>query len=258
MLVFMHMGKSGFVERVKRFAIKKRLSPISVFVVHSVSDEYNPLLWWDCDWTSTEQFKQGILRLKKEYTFISLPEAYEKIKNDKFRFRKYAVLTADDGYRSILNVLPWLEEQKVPITLFVNTKYLDKKSWSAINEEQAKRANPEVDMLSEVCPELYLSLDELFGLTSPMVTVGMHGHEHLDATKQSGTEFRENVVRCKDVVSTHPRFIPYYAYTWGKHNEMTDEILMDMGLIPVLVNGASNFDNDSFVNRICIDGKHCN
>ena len=229
--------------------------PISVFVFHSVSDEYNPLLWWDCDWTSTKQFKQNVLLLKEKYSFISLPEAYERIKNDRFRFRKYAVLTADDGYRSILDVLPWLEEQKVPITLFVNTKYLDKKSWSAINEEQAKRVKPDVDMLREVCPDLYLSSEELLELKSSLVTVGMHGHEHLDATKQSEEEFRENVDKCKNTVSAHPRFIPYYAYTWGKHNELTDEILKEKGLIPVLVNGMSNFDDDSFINRISIDGK---
>ena len=253
LLIF--MGKMSLVDRVKRFVIRKRLRPISVFVFHSVSDEYNPLLWWDCDWTSTEQFKQNILRLKEECSFISLPEAYERIKNDRFRFRKYAVLTADDGYRSILDLLPWLEEQKVPITLFVNTMYLDKKSWSAINEEQAKRVKPDVDMLREVCPDLYLSLNELFGLKSSLVTVGMHGQEHLDATKQSGEEFRENVEKCKNTVSTHPSFIPYYAYTWGKHNELTDEILKEMALTPVLVNGMCNFDNDGFINRICIDGK---
>ena len=201
------MGNMSFVDMFKQFAKKRRLCPISVFVMHSVSDEYNPLLWWDCDWTTTDQFKMNVLRLKDQYTFISLPEAYEKIKNDRFRLRKYAVLTADDGYRSLLVVLPWLEEQMVPITLFVNTRYLDKKSWSAINEEQAKRVNPKVDIMDEVCPNLYFSMDELFELKSPWITVGMHGHEHLDATKQSAEEFRENVEKCKNIILNHPRYI---------------------------------------------------
>lgn len=246
--------RERIVNRIKRFFLKRRLQPISVFVFHSVSDEYDPLLWWRCDWTSTEQFKRNIIQLKKQYAFVSLPEACEKIANDRFRRRKYAVLTADDGYRSLLNVLPWLEEQKIPITIFVNSKYLDKQSWSIINEEQAKRAKPQVEMLSEVCPDLYLSREELFGLNSPLLSIGMHGYEHLDATKQSLEGFRENVERCKNMLCSHPRYVPYFAYTWGKHNTKTDKVLKEMELIPVLVNGTNNYNNANCIDRICIDG----
>jgi peptidoglycan/xylan/chitin deacetylase (PgdA/CDA1 family) len=249
------MGKLIFFNRVKQFAIKKRLCPVNVFVFHSVSNEYNPLLWWECDWTSIDWFKQNIIRLKKDFTFVSLSEAYDRIKNDRFRFHRFSVLTADDGYRSVLNVLPWLEEQKVPITLFVNTKYLDKKSWSVINEKQSKSVNHKVDMLNDVCPDLYMSKEELFGLDSPWITIGMHGHEHLDATKQSEEEFRENVERCRELLSTHPRYVPFFAYTWGRHNSLTDEVLREMDLVPVLANGMKNYDGTRSISRICIDGK---
>ena len=242
-----------FAKRISRFIKRRYLRPISVFVFHSVSDEYNPLLWWQCDWTQTEQFKRNILKLKEQYEFIFLSEAWDKLRQDRLRFRKYAVLTADDGYRSVLNVLPWLEEQKIPITIFVNTRYLDKHSWSVINEELARKTKPDVDMLVEVCPDLYLSKEELFKLDSPWVAIGMHGHEHVDATIQSEEEFCENVERCKDLVSSHPRYIPYYAYTWGHHNNVTDRILREKDLIPVLVNGMKNYDNAESVNRICID-----
>ena len=234
---------------------KAHLRPIYVFVFHSVSEVYNPLLWWQCDWTQTEQFKQNILKLKGKYTFISLSEAWKHLTEDRFRLRNYAVLTADDGYLSLLNVLPWLEEQKVPITLFVNTKYLDKRSWSAINEEQARRTKPNVDMLEEVCPNLYLSKEELFKLDSPWITIGMHGHEHLDALKQSEEEFRINVEKCEKELSSHPRFVPFYAYTWGHHSPLTDDILKRMGLVPVLVRRNKNYDNVGYIDRISIDGK---
>ena len=172
--------------KIQRRWAKIRLQPIRVFCIHHVSDGYNPLTMWKCDWTQTEQFKWNILRLKQQgYIFISLTEAHVKLKQDWLRCKKYAVLTVDDGYKSILNILPWLEEQHIPITLFINTKYLDKKSWSTVNEEQARRARPNVDMLTEVCPDLYISKEELFALTSPLIEIGSHGHEHVDATTQT-------------------------------------------------------------------------
>ena len=45
--------------------IKLRLQPIVVLCFHQVSDEYNPLTMWKCDWTKTKQFKQNVLELKK-------------------------------------------------------------------------------------------------------------------------------------------------------------------------------------------------
>ena len=234
--------------------MRLRLRPIPVFCFHQVSDYYNPLTMWECDWTQLDQFKRNILRLREKYVFISLQEAHDKIRHDVFRFKNYVVLTADDGYRSLFNVLPWLEEQKIPITLFVNTKYLDGQSWSTINEEQVKRTNNEVDILSEVCPDLYLSYEELFSLDSSWVSVGLYGHEHLDPLKQTEIEFWENIRACHAILARHPRFVPYYAYPWGRHSEVTDRIIKRMGLTPVLVSGEKNYNNPEYITRICIDG----
>ena len=254
-MIFYSVMCKNPINRIKRKWMKLRLRPIRVFCFHQVSDEYNPLMMWECDWTQTEQFKQNLLHLKSQYSFISFAEAYDKMQYDLFRFRKYAVLTADDGYKSILDILPWLEEQQIPITLFINTKYLDGKSWSAINEEQARRARPDVDMLHDVCPDLYLSREELFTLTSHLITIGMHGHEHLDATQQTESEFRQNVEQCRELLEQHPQYAPFFAYTWGHHNEATDRVLMQMNIVPVLINGNNNYNNAKYINRESIDGK---
>ena len=248
----------SIIAKIRRTWAKLRLQSIRVFCFHQVSDEYNPLTMWECDWTQIDQFKRNILRLKTEgEEFISLKEAYVKLLQDTFRTKKYAVLTSDDGYKSMLNILPWLEEQQIPITLFVNTKYLDGKSWSAINEEQARRAKPDVDMLTEVCPDLYLSREELLQVAAmPNVTIGMHGHEHLDATKQTISAFKENVEKCQTALKGVPHTIPFFAYTWGKHNAETDAVLNEKGLIPVLVQGSKNYCDTKFIDRIAIDGKN--
>lgn len=247
--------KGGVFQKLHRIWIRQRLKPISVFVFHHVSEVRNPLVSAKSDWTQTEQFKRNICQLQKEYSFISLEEAWRRLSHDRFRLRKFAVLTADDGYRSLLSILPWLEQQGVPITIFVNTKYLDKKSWGKVNEEVARKNKPDIDMLSEVCPDLFLSEEELFALDSPLVSVGMHGHEHLDAAKQSEDEFRKNVIECLNILSVHKRFVPFYAYTWGHHNTVTDRIIGEKNLVAVLVNGMKNDNNTDHINRFCIDGK---
>ena len=246
------------IAKIRRTWAKLCLQPIRVFCFHQVSDVYNPLTMWECDWTQIDQFKRNIMHLRANgVEFISLPEAHEKLKHDWLRCKKYAVLTSDDGYKSILNILFWLEEQKIPITLFINTKYLDGQSWSEINEEQAKRAKPDVDMLQDVCPNLYLSMEELEEIAiSPYVTIGMHGHEHLDATKQTIEDFRKNVQRCQEAIQNVPHVIPYFAYAWGKHNAETDAVLNKKGLIPVLVQGSKNYCDTKFIDRIAIDGKN--
>lgn len=242
-------------EKLNRYWIRLRWKPISVFLFHHVSEVRNPMISAKSDWTQTEQFKKNICQLKKEFSIISLEEAWWRLNHDRFRFRKFAVLTADDGYRSLLGILPWLEQQGVPLTIFVNTKYLDKKSWGEINEELARKNKPDIDMLSEVCPDLFLSKEELFALDSPLISVGLHGHEHLNATKQSADEFRDNLEKNKNILSAHKRFAPFYAYAWGRRNAKTDRIVREMGLVPVLVNGMRNDNNKGYINRICIDGK---
>ena len=249
------MSLGNLIKKICRRIRGVFVKPIRVFCFHQVSDEYDPLVSAVTDWTSSEQFKKNILKIKKKYNFITLEEAHKRLCEKRIRFKKYAVLTADDGYLSVLSIIPWLEEQRVPITLFVNTKYLDKKSWGEVNERVAKEHNPDVDMLSEVCPKLFLSKDQLFEMCSPFVTIGLHGHEHFDATKLPQADFRRNVEMCQNVLRLHPRYVPFYAYTWGNHNASTDKILYEMGLIPVIVSGSYNCMGGKVIDRICIDGK---
>ena len=83
-------------------------SPIRVFVFHQVSEQFDEQSMWACDWTEINQFKEHIRLLQNEYTFISLNETYCHLQNDWSCTNKFAVLTAEDGWGSILNVLPWL------------------------------------------------------------------------------------------------------------------------------------------------------
>lgn len=228
--------------RIVRKFNKIRCAPLDLYVFHAVSDNFDPERNFRMDWTSTEDFKQNILSLKERVTFISLPEAERRLEKDIFRRKRYAVLTCDDGYASLVNILPWLEEQRIPVTLFLNPRAMEPGYF-----RPDYPGHPE---------GLYLTAAQVMCLTSPLVTIGSHGYEHTDAVKMSPDEFEDSIRQCVDVLGLHPRFIPYHAYTWGSWNEASQKVLHKYGLMPVLTDGATNHvRNRNGLSRIPIDGK---
>lgn len=212
------------LQKLRREWIKLRLQPIRVFCLHHVCEHFDVESMYLCDWMELDEFKQNINSLRRRgYQFISLADAYNHLTKDLFRRKKYAVLTFDDGYQSLLEVLPWLEEQNIPATLFINGKYLDGASYRETPKEQ------------------YLTYDELFALNSPLIEIGHHGWEHTDATMMTKDELSESMLKNIEILSSHPRYIPFWAYTYGKHSNENDIILIQNDLIPVLIAGNKNY-----------------
>jgi peptidoglycan/xylan/chitin deacetylase (PgdA/CDA1 family) len=204
--------------------MKIRLQPIRVFCLHHVCEQFDPDAMYAFDWMALDEFKQKINVLRNDgYQFISLTAAYEHLKKDWFRCKKYAVLTFDDGYKSLKEILPWLEEQQIPCALFINGKYLDGKSYRETPEEQ------------------YLNYDELFTLTSPLIEIGHHGWEHTAADTMTYDELMESLFKNEKILSTHPRYIPFWAYTWGRHTIENDKVLLENLIIPVRIEGNKNY-----------------
>lgn len=187
---------------------------------------------YEDDWTEIESFKKKILSMRKDgVKFLSLKEAYSHIKKNYFRFNNYAVLTFDDGYATLLEILPWLEKENIPVVLFINGKYLDGKSY---------RENPS---------EKYLTYELLFQINSSSVEIGSHGWEHMDATKMTDQEFAMSIKKNVEILSQHPCYIPYHAYAWGRHSAISDKILDDMRIIPVMMDGMKNYDDKRVIHR---------
>ena len=213
-----------FLQKLQRKWMKLRLNPIRVFCLHHVCKQFDADAMHACDWMALDEFKQKIIALRnKGYQFISLTEAYDHLQKDWFRRQKYAVLTFDDGYKSLKEVLPWLEEQQIPVTLFINGKYLDGKSYRESPKEQ------------------YLTYDELFNLTSPLIERGHHGWEHIAASEMSEQELIDSLEKNIAVLSTHSRYIPFWAYTYGMYNQNSDITLSNNAMVLVKVVGDKNY-----------------
>lgn len=225
------------LSRINRRAMHFRLHPIRVFLFHQVGEVWDPSICNACDWTHIDQFKKNIIELKKRYSFISLSQAMIHCSSDFLRLKRFAVLTSDDGAASLKTVLPWLKEQGVPICLFINGKYLDGVSFRDKPTEQ------------------YLNERELFSLLYDGIEVAHHGWEHSDITGMDWQQFVESVEKNTLLLKKHPRYIPFWAYTWGRHTDELDSYLRSLGIKPVLIDGMKNYCDEGVVHRELLDGK---
>lgn len=226
---------SDVLNKLKRRWMKLRLQPIQVYCQHHVCTTFEADSMIACDWTDIAEFKTKIQAMRKEgVEFISLTEAYRHICEDLVRCKKYAVITFDDGYASLKEILPWLEEQHIPATLFINGKYLDGKSY---------RKN---------LKERYLKKEELWALTSPLIEIGSHGWEHVEATGMTLEDFKASEEKNAAILSKHPRYVPFYAYTYGKHSAEEDVYLLSIGKVPVLIDGVDNYNDTLNIHRILL------
>lgn len=223
---------TSLLKKVRNRWKKIRLQPICVYCLHHVCKHFDAAAMNVGDWMALDEFKQKINDLRsKGYQFISLTAAYEHLKKDRFRREKYAVLTFDDGYRSLQEILPWLEEQQIPATLFINGKYLDGKSYR-------NNAN-----------EKYLMYDELFSLSSHFIRIGSHGYEHADASKMSEEDFQKHINMNIKLLQKHPNYVPFHAYTWGRCTKETNDILKNLCVTPVYVDGMKNYNEPNCIHR---------
>lgn len=223
----------GFGVKLRKRWTHLWIKPVRVFCFHQVSDVFDSDTMKECDWMQTEAFKKKILAFKQQYTFVSLEEAYSHIANDRCRMKRYAALTADDGWASLKSILPWLEEQQVPVTLFLNPFYMDGLHFREIETE---RYLLESDIRS-IC-----------GILSG-VSVGMHGWKHVAVSKQNECEFRKNVEMSIQALKDCKSFVPFFAYPWGSRNGMNDRVLKEFNVVPVLMDRMSNYNDASAIHR---------
>ena len=223
--------------KVHRQWLKFWFRPVRVFCFHQVSDAFDPDTMWEGDWTQTDVFKSKISELKKIYTFVSLTEAFRHIADDKLRMKKYAALTADDGWASIKNILPWLAEQGIPVTLFLNPLYLDGKHFQSRSTEK------------------FLTREEVATLVrryKPFITIASHGWSHTSCLEMSDEEFMESVNKAEKDLAEMEGKLPFYAFTFGHSRYSQIRYLQSKSLVPVLVADEMNY-HSTCVFRECID-----
>ncbi|MCQ2383843.1 MAG: polysaccharide deacetylase family protein [Paludibacteraceae bacterium] len=228
--------------KIKRKWAKLRLAPIRVFCLHHVCEHFDAESMFKGDWMLLDEFKQKVLAMQQSgIEFISLSNAHRIISKQQsaisIRLKRYAVLTFDDGYASLKEVLPWLHKQQIPGTLFINGKYLDGVSY---------RENPN---------EIYLTKQDLEKIAQeyPLITIGHHGWEHTDAWKMDEEDSIDTVERNVAALSCFPNNVPFWAFTWGHYGKFIHRELRKRNIIPVYVDSAANYNDVCCIHRELLD-----
>ena len=213
--------------------IKIRWHPIHVFCLHHVCAEFDAESMHESDWMQIDEFKSKVLSLRQEgVEFISLTDAYQHITDDKWRNTKYAVLTFDDGWASIREIIPWLYEQMIPVTLFLNPAYIKgiarREIGTSLTEEE---------------------LEELLRVRNGLITIASHGWNHTLCTEFSIPEFEKSVSQSEAYFMKYDAYIPFFAYPCGRYSSKTDKYLRSRNIMPVYMDGNANYSSAPPIHR---------
>lgn len=101
-----------------------RPATVTIFMVHGLIDESAEASWSPLrTYHSLLAFKHSLRVLKKRFLFVPLATAVSMISRCRPVAKNTAVLTFDDGYRSVLDVMGFLEREDIVPTIFVTTSY---------------------------------------------------------------------------------------------------------------------------------------
>ena len=223
-------------KKIKNSLFRLYMKPVHVLCFHHVTECFDEVSMKSCDWMPLNEFQSYIVdQEKRGVRFLSLDDAYNHIRNDVFRGVEYMAITFDDGYASLKEVIPWLMGKMIPVTLFINGKYLDGKSYR------------------ESSSELYLSTADLKAMKTMyggLINYQSHGWEHVDARFLTAEQFNEtlnhNIIFLSKLNNAPVRF---HAFTWGRYSKENIKILNSSNIIPVALDGQKNWKEYGYVHR---------
>ena len=112
------------------FSLIKNLGfrKLVVFYYHVVNDEDVPHIRHLYKYKGTKQFSDDLDFLQRNYSPIGLPDVIGWVRGKKDLQPNCLLLTFDDGFREIFDVIaPILLEKGIPATFFISSAFLDNK-----------------------------------------------------------------------------------------------------------------------------------
>lgn len=159
---------------------------------------------------SLDRFEAHLNFLEEnDYSVLTLGKAMDRMNSKEGLPGRTAVLTMDDGYKSVkTGALPLLEKYGFPATIFVCTEYVGGKN--------------------------NLSWDELKELQKKGFEIGNHSHSHAHFLNEEGDErerrfqedLEESEAQFKENMGMEPEV---YAYPYGEYSSELEEILEEEG-----------------------------
>lgn len=292
------------IKNIYWYGLKKILIPyskqnfgnsLSIFNFHQVTPYFDKRFHSRGTWTNLAHFKNQINFIKSNFRIISLEDGINRTENNQLD-DKYAAVTFDDGDISFQQfVYPYLVENKIHSTIFINSAYLDsgKASWYAIfrylvNDDHLRGLIPDnildldlqlrnttnkdfyeyysnkINVLIDRVPKIVkFYIEEIFlkNVNLRFVNIGLHGHEHHRYSMLERQIMREDIINNVKVISQFKGYLPFFALPFGKPtdwNTDTIKILLENKLKIFLHNGGINLHQEATYKRIPSDNININ
>jgi peptidoglycan/xylan/chitin deacetylase (PgdA/CDA1 family) len=150
--------------------------------------------------------------------FIPLSELRAWLTGKKNIPNRSAVLTFDDALVSIAeHVFPYLEQQSIPVTIFVIAGLIGRESNFSSRPSAAGRRHLDFGQLKRL-------------LDTGLVEIGAHGYHHVNFTRIGGDELRQELHEAKSLLEkSFGVEVPYLAYPWGNTTETVTQLAKEAG-----------------------------
>jgi peptidoglycan/xylan/chitin deacetylase (PgdA/CDA1 family) len=181
--------------------------PIMSLLYHRVADTHPNT--WTITW---ERFRYQMEWLQQQFDLVSMAEAQRRIAAGE-NTRPTVCITFDDGYaENCERAIPWLIEQKIPVTYFVTSDNV----LSGRSFPHDAAAN---------CPLEPNTVEQLQAMSDAGVEIGAHTRTHPDLGQVlSLGELADEIVGAKhDLETLLDKPVRYFAFPYGLHQNMTPE-----------------------------------
>ena len=203
---------------------------ISTFMYHRFGEDKYPSTS-----VNTDQFYSHIeYILNEKIKIISLDEIIQSIeKNDKFN-EKAIAFSVDDAYSSFYEIAwPVFKKNNIPVTLFVSTDIIDKKTKG------------------------YMTWNEIKSFIEEGGSVGQHTSTHLHMPLNDTATIKKDILESHKSWVKNIGFIPkLFAYPYGESSEAVIDILKEFGISHGFGQHSgviSSFDNPYYLPRFSLN-----
>ena len=162
-------------------------------------------------------FAEHMTWLSQNYKVIPLQELTEEyLAKGKTAPRDVAVVTFDDGYEdNYTNAFPILRNLALPATIFCVTKYLDA-TWPAADWGGLEKPMLKAEQMKE--------------MAQCGISFGAHGHSHIELTKLSPDEVKEELSlswqTLKELTGRKPQYV---SYPFGSFDKKVTQLSKEVG-----------------------------
>jgi peptidoglycan/xylan/chitin deacetylase (PgdA/CDA1 family) len=275
-----------------QFIRRQKHPGIRIFNYHQISEKFDPRYHLPGTFTTVNQFKDEVKKLKKRYPIISLEEAANQLKSSKIT-NNFACITIDDGDSSITTSAEILHQQNIPATFFINSAYIDNQEtvWYRVisfleNSSKHIKLLPEdirqiskvlrktddsklyrdatariAELFNKISEEYngHVTKNELTSISQHGFGIASHGFRHERFALFEKEWQIENIRKDVEILSSYKTFCKFFALPFGRFSDFnlnTQISASDMELDLLLSTGGVNSFSQPFIHRIPSDSRN--